>query len=372
MRISFLLSSLWLSGGTRVVVEYANRLSARGHLVSLVIPNGAYVAEVSGNLDSRVRMIEAGIPLSGTHISILQKLKLACSMALAVPKSDVIIATHTPTTVVSFVSAYLLGRGNPVWFYMDYPGMFVSRPLEAWLLKHALNWHRAALVLSNNSALELQSFRRGKVFFVGLGLNRATDFHPLTHQLEPAHSPATSVPKRVFYLGDFRPRKGLADFLSAAEIVYQVYPELELWIALKEDGLLESPVPHRCFYRPSDEELTQLYATCDLFVSASWYEGFGLPPLEAMACGAPVVMTDSGGVRDYARHEENCLLVLPKQPAQLAQAMQRVLEDSALEKRLRRSGPPTAAQFTWEIATDRFEQALLTVCGSQSSSRPPA
>ena len=90
-------------------------------------------------------------------------------------------------------------------------------------------------------------------------------------------------------------------------------------------------------------------------------EGFGLPPLEAMACGAPVVLTDSGGVRDYARHEDNCLLVPPRDPQALAAAMLRILTDPVLADCLRRAGPPTTARFTWEAAVDRFEAALRDV-----------
>jgi glycosyltransferase involved in cell wall biosynthesis len=158
-----------------------------------------------------------------------------------------------------------------------------------------------------------------------------------------------------------RPRKGLQDFLAAIKIVYQHMPNLELWIVSKEDCQIETPIPFQFIYRPSRNRLAELYASCDLFVLTSWWESFGLPPLEAMACGAPVVLTDSRGVREYARHGENCLMVPPRKPEAVARAIQRVLTDPALTKRLRQNGPPTAAKFTWHKAVDRFEQAVMNV-----------
>jgi len=63
-------------------------------------------------------------------------------------------------------------------------------------------------------------------------------------------------------------------------------------------------------------------------------------------------------VREYARHGENCLMVPPRDPGALANAMARVLTDATLAERLRRNGPPTAARFKWDSTVDRFEQAL--------------
>jgi glycosyltransferase involved in cell wall biosynthesis len=126
----------------------------------------------------------------------------------------------------------------------------------------------------------------------------------------------------------------------------------------KQQYEIESVAPLEFLYRPTRAQLAKHYATCDLFVSASWRESFGLPPLEAMACGAPVVLTDSGGVREYARHQENCVMVPPRNPRALAGAMRRVLIDDELSDRLRRNGPPTAARFTWARAVDRFEHAI--------------
>jgi glycosyltransferase involved in cell wall biosynthesis len=165
----------------------------------------------------------------------------------------------------------------------------------------------------------------------------------------------------LLYVGDTRPRKGLQDFLAAAALVYAQRQDICLRIVCKDACTVETPIPHTLIHHPTDAELADLYATSDLFVSTSWWEGLGIPPLEAMASATPVVMTDTGGGREYARHEQNCLLVPIQQPAAVAAAILRVLEDRELARRLSANGPPTAARFDWEVVTDGLEQRLLAL-----------
>lgn len=353
MRITFIASSLWLSGGNRVIVEYANRLCQRGHQISILIPKDTVSAELNQELIPAVRVIEAAVSLK-KQINAFDKVRLSLSMVRAVPESDVIIATHTPTTVVSLVTCAILRKGVSIWFYQDYPEMFARRPFEGWLLRHAFSWHKAVFVVSSFSEQEISALGAKKTYLVSEGLSNAREFQPR----QPGQPLEPDAKKSIFYLGDFRARKGLADFLKAGELVWEQRKDIELWLAIKEPGKVQTSLPFRYFFRPTIAQLASLYASCSVFVSASWSEGFGLPPLEAMSCAAPVVMTDSGGVRDYAKNEENCLLVPVKDPQALADAILRVLNDPQLEAKLRRNGPSTARLFDWDHAVDRFEQAL--------------
>jgi glycosyltransferase involved in cell wall biosynthesis len=95
-----------------------------------------------------------------------------------------------------------------------------------------------------------------------------------------------------------------------------------------------------------EEDLPALYNGADLFAFPSLYEGFGLPVLEAMACGTPVVTSNSSSLPEVAG--EAALLVEPTDVAAIAQAMRRILADEALAADLRARGLARAAQFSWE------------------------
>jgi glycosyltransferase involved in cell wall biosynthesis len=112
--------------------------------------------------------------------------------------------------------------------------------------------------------------------------------------------------------------------------------------------------------RPVD--LMAFYTTCDIFLFPSLAEGFGLPPLEAMACGAATVISDCGGVREYARHIGNCLLFTPGDATAAANAVQHLIDDSPLRAGLVAEGRATALRFPVEqfanACADEIERVL--------------
>jgi glycosyltransferase involved in cell wall biosynthesis len=94
------------------------------------------------------------------------------------------------------------------------------------------------------------------------------------------------------------------------------------------------------------DDLRALYSSCALFAFPSLYEGFGMPPLEAMACGAPVVCSNASSLPEAVG--DAALLVNPRDPEGWAQAMTRVVDDTALREDLRRRGALRAKAFSWE------------------------
>jgi glycosyltransferase involved in cell wall biosynthesis len=98
------------------------------------------------------------------------------------------------------------------------------------------------------------------------------------------------------------------------------------------------------YVSPSD--LPVLYAGADAFCFPSLYEGFGLPVLEAMACGTPVVASNRAAVPEVAG--DAAILVDPTDPAAIGRALCRVLTDSALRTDLIAKGRQRAREFTWE------------------------
>jgi glycosyltransferase involved in cell wall biosynthesis len=98
----------------------------------------------------------------------------------------------------------------------------------------------------------------------------------------------------------------------------------------------------------SDADLPALYSGALAVVLPSLYEGFGLPALEAMACGAPVVAANSSALPEVVGSAG--LLVDPRDASGLAEALRRLATEPGLREQLARAGPARAATFTWERA----------------------
>lgn len=111
--------------------------------------------------------------------------------------------------------------------------------------------------------------------------------------------------------------------------------------------------------RSSQHHLARLINSGLTYVSAAWHEGFNLAALEAMACGVPVVMTDDGGSTEYAVHEENALIVEPRDPAALREQILRVKEDRELRTRLVENGIRTAWDYDWDVTTAEFAALMF-------------
>jgi len=117
-----------------------------------------------------------------------------------------------------------------------------------------------------------------------------------------------------------------------------------------------------------EAQLPSLYRGAEALAFVSLYEGFGFPVLEAMACGTPVVTASTSALPEVAG--DAALLVDPTSADQIAEAMDRIISDTSLRERLRKSGVAQAARFPWKYTVDRA-CALLTRDTIQSVGKGP-
>jgi glycosyltransferase involved in cell wall biosynthesis len=108
-----------------------------------------------------------------------------------------------------------------------------------------------------------------------------------------------------------------------------------------------------------DETLAVLYRLAAAFVFPSLYEGFGLPPLEAMASGTPVITSNVSSLPEVVG--DAALLIDPYEPDAIADAMYRVLSDSALRESLRERGFARARHFSWDRSIRRVHEIYREV-----------
>jgi alpha-1,3-rhamnosyl/mannosyltransferase len=120
-------------------------------------------------------------------------------------------------------------------------------------------------------------------------------------------------------------------------------PPVDLGGAARSSGLA-GRVRHLPFV--SEEDLVALYGACGLFVYPSLYEGFGLPVLEALACGAPVACSSAASLPEVAG--DAAAFFDPEDTAEMAAVIGELLADQGARDRLREEGPRRAAAFSWE------------------------
>ncbi|MGO8951661.1 MAG: glycosyltransferase family 4 protein [Ktedonobacterales bacterium] len=185
----------------------------------------------------------------------------------------------------------------------------------------------------------------------------------------------------ILNVGGLDQRKNIVGLVGAFASVYHDLsdPELQLFIAGDPKRLGTSPlfpdwrpmartfgVADSILCAPIDEEdLPALYSATSCFVFASVYEGFGLPPLEAMACGAPVVCSDLTSLPETVGSAG--ILVNPEDPDRFGRAIQRVLTSSQLRQDLSARGLARVKQFTWDRVAVETSTLYAEVSGNRLS-----
>jgi glycosyltransferase involved in cell wall biosynthesis len=192
-------------------------------------------------------------------------------------------------------------------------------------------------------------------------------FAPETHaKVLLAARKRHSLPERyVFWVGDFRPEKNLSFLIQAWSGLRERLPDLPVLVLAGEkrgdyrklqDEVgkygLEKNVVFSGFI--PDDDLPAVYSAATVFVFPSLYEGFGLPPLEAMACGTPCVVSNSSSLPEVTGSA--ALLFNPTSLQGFADCMVKVLTQPELSESLREAGLRQAALFSWKRAAEETLQ----------------
>jgi glycosyltransferase involved in cell wall biosynthesis len=207
----------------------------------------------------------------------------------------------------------------------------------------------------------------------------APEFRPLSRDAASAHvREKLKMPEPfVLSVGDLQPRKNQIGLIRAFAKLVRAYPQLKhhLVLAGKEtwfaghvhQAARESGVADRIRFIGfvSDRDLLQLYNACDLFAFPSFYEGFGLPPLEAMACGRAVVCSNTSAMPEVV--DGAAILFDPYAVDEIVRAMADLLLDSELRARMERLGLQRAAHFSWQKSAQRTLDVFREVAESPRS-----
>jgi glycosyltransferase involved in cell wall biosynthesis len=211
---------------------------------------------------------------------------------------------------------------------------------------------------TRREALECYALDAGKVSVIAEGV--APHFQPLTDvaQLDLVRRKYKLPARFILCVGTIEPRKNLITLLEAYAVLRHSLPEVGLVIAGGKGWLYEAFFsrlrtlglePHVTLagFVP-EADLPALLSCAEVFAYPSVFEGFGLPPLEAMACGVPVVVSRASSLPEVVG--EAGLLIEPTEVRAWVEALSGVLLDAGLHADLRERGRRRAALFTWEAA----------------------
>jgi len=174
----------------------------------------------------------------------------------------------------------------------------------------------------------------------------------------------------ILYTGTIEPRKNLETLINAFTNLHKRY-EVDLIIAggfgWKYHELLKMPVGlgrNKVIFTGyvTEEEMLALYNQAAIFVFPSWYEGFGMPPLEAMACGVPVIVSNAGSLPEVTA--DAALTFDPARPEELTYLMEKLLDSENLMEELGRKGMKRAGDFSWERIVADIRDIYKAVMGS--------
>ncbi|HVA45756.1 MAG TPA: glycosyltransferase family 1 protein [Pirellulales bacterium] len=260
--------------------------------------------------------------------------------------------------------------------YLRYP-QFLPRDRLAWLRRkmgQTLSRSRAILADSHFTREELLELCPAvdpqRVIVTQLGVDFDYFNSPLHAERVADVRRRLQLPRQfVLYLGTLEPRKNLQGLIRAYALlpaeVQQAYPLVlagmpgwnQAYFRRELAELRHRGVLHEVGYVAQDD-VPALMRAASVFCFPSFYEGFGLPPLEAAACGTPVVSSRAASLPEVLG--EAAVYVDPHSPDDIRAALERVLESESLQRQLRQAGPARAALFRWDDCARRTVQAYRT------------
>ncbi len=375
MRISYLLAGFGYTGGNVVLYNFMDQLTQRGHEVFAITPNGHLRWEpglskeiltnpplrLAGHNQMLKRVLskapllercakKAFCKVRGNIDSVIAIKRLTEGLVNNWIEADATIATYCFT---AFANYALMERTVPLYHMQHYEELFFTDAKQQILAR--ATYFLPLSFMANSSWLGTQIKGRFKrdAFLLTPAISHEI-FYPRVSIAEKYSFPRKI---RIVSYADARAFKGWEDGLAAMKIVFSKLGEEKIEWVVFGGYQPEADIPVRYVGKVFNEDLAALYSSAHIVFMPSWYESFPLPPLEAMNCGTAAVCTQFG-TEDYAYDKQNALVVPPRNPQALAEAIIALATDPKLAKRLALNGLATAHGITWEKSTDRLEDIL--------------
>jgi glycosyltransferase involved in cell wall biosynthesis len=375
-RIAFILPATAPApiGGAKNVYRYADGLAAMGHRVTLVHPEASILRSFRLRADTDDELSNSNAFGVTPHIAVAKTMPGASLdphpwyrsrpdvINLVVPdlSEDRLGGPYDFTIVnnrltVPLVEAYSPQMGRKIYFMQDYESYMLGSPAEREVARRTLNtdW---PIICTSLAGLHLAESASGRACQFVRNAVDTRRFYP--------HAPIESNDRNLIGFPARTERtKRTIDAIRAVGMVRSSTPShIRFWcFGYEPVPALPAWVDH--YIAPDDDQLIELYNRSMLFIVPSEHEGFGMPGAEAMACGVALISTSNGGVNTYAMDGVSAILCPPGDPASIASAIRRLIENEDQRVRLANAGAVAVARWRLSDAIEHFERALLSEAG---------
>ena len=354
LTITFVLPFVNLTGGIRVLLDYSNHLQGAGHAVTVMYPLWPYRFQLTREQQWHEFRKQLRAPVVVPWFDLrCRLLRVPFVHRAFTPPADLVIAAAWPA--VRDVARLPARCGRKVHIVMHHESG--TGPEARIQSIYRLPFHRIAFSRFVKESITSR-FGCPIADVVPNGVDTSVFF--------PDGQPA---PATVLFLYHPDPRKGADDGIRALERLRARRPGIRVRVigTVHPDVPLPAWMPFE--FHPVDAVLRQAYSQATLLLYPSRYEGFGLPPLEGMACGCPSVTTSVGAVPEFAVDRVTSMVVPPGDVDAMVDRMDEVLADRALRDQLAANG--LAAIDRWALArvAPLFERALVSAANNAAQTR---
>jgi glycosyltransferase involved in cell wall biosynthesis len=344
MKINFLLPCFGTRplGGFRIVYQYANKFADNGHKVSIIYASGRENRFLFFAMRFIVIFIKDAFPL---HKSI-RKLYVFKLNNNTIPDADMTIATACTTAVA--LNSCSESKGKRIYLIQHYETWSMPSDIlnETWRYK-------------NMKKIVISKYLKT----IGENLGVFDTIHipnPIDCNLFRLTKNIDNRKYNVAMMYSEQEIKGSKYGLQAVEMLKKKYPDLKAVFFGVKSKNKEIPKWIDYIKNPPQEFLVNdIYNNSSIYLCSSISEGWGLPPMEAMACGAAVVTTRNGGVDDFCMDGENALICEVGKPEQIVKCIERIYLNSDLHDSLVKCGLEKVKEFSLDNFFKLWETLLI-------------
>ena len=360
LRINYILPFTEKTGGIAAICECYRVLSAQGHSVRLfypLLPYGQIIQTDKSGLRLRIvqfklffrklRALVRSIPLFDAPIPVIP---VPCISDIFIKNADIVVATAWPTAFD--VMRLHRNKGKKFYYVQDY---------EAWVQ------NVSAVDASYSLPLQLITISPWltKLMETRFSHPVAVEMHcGIRHdKFSPPPQKNYSIPS-VLMMFHTLETKGSFDALAAVSRIKKTFPSVPVTIfSLFQKPALDFECTFLC--NPSHAELLMAYQQATIFIFPSRREGWGLPAMEAMACGCAVIATRVGCM-DVIYNGKNALIVRPGHPNALHRALSLLIRSEKRRQRIGEESLKTMAALSWEQSVKKIERAFYLAIDSSN------